>query len=136
MTNNIKSVLITSFYLGQRRKVPKIYDNDRLICLKKQIEYLEKIDHNSKYVAFLEWDDMYTSDNLQKKIEIFEKHKDVALVYSDLSFIDKDDNIILKSFFKQRNIPFLQFLTKTLLRLETFFRHHIYIPKKLNLHVD
>jgi hypothetical protein len=51
---------------------------------------------------------MYTSDNLQKKIEIFEKHKDVALVYSDLSFIDKDDNIILKSFFKQRNIPFFE----------------------------
>jgi hypothetical protein len=49
---------------------------------------------------------MYTQDNLEEKIKVFEKYPEVELVYSDLSFINKDGNIILESFFAQRNIAF------------------------------
>ena len=62
----------------------------------------------SEYISFLEWDDIYTVDNLQQKIHIFEQYPEVKLVYSDLSFIDKNNDIILKSFFDYRNIKLYQ----------------------------
>jgi len=49
---------------------------------------------------------MYTPDNLEEKMKFFKEYPEVKLVYSDLSFIDKDNNIILNSFFKYRSIPF------------------------------
>ncbi len=65
---------------------------------------LEKVSSESKYIAFLEWDDMFTPDNLEEKVEIFNKYPDIKLIYSDLSFINAKNEIILESFFKQRNI--------------------------------
>ncbi len=69
---------------------------------------LKMVDKKSEYISFLEWDDMFVSDNLEKKLKIFYQYKNIALVYSDLSFIDKNNHIILKSFFDRRNIPFFQ----------------------------
>ena len=51
---------------------------------------------------------MYTSDNLEKKLEIFETHKHIKLVYSDLAFIDSKNNIILPSFFHYRGVRLFQ----------------------------
>jgi glycosyltransferase involved in cell wall biosynthesis len=38
---------------------------------------IEKISTNSQYVAFLEGDDMYTPDNLEKKLQIFTQYPDM-----------------------------------------------------------
>jgi glycosyltransferase involved in cell wall biosynthesis len=53
---------------------------------------IDQADSQSEYISFLEWDDMYTPDNLQEKMKVFEQYPDVSLVYSDLSFIDKNWN--------------------------------------------
>lgn len=47
-----KTALIINFYLGNRRKIPKIYDVDRTILVKKQIEYLSKVKHNLTTIVF------------------------------------------------------------------------------------
>jgi len=47
-----KSVLIINFFLGDRRKVPAIYNSNRFIFLEKQIEFLEKIRHNLDTIVF------------------------------------------------------------------------------------
>ena len=62
---------------------------------------------------------MYTPDNLQQKIHIFEHYPEVKLVYSDLSFIDKNNNTILRSFFDYRNIRFYQ---NEIIRIDDFVR--------------
>ena len=62
---------------------------------------------------------MYTPDNLQQKIHIFERYPEVKLVYSDLSFIDKNNDIILRSFFDYRNIRFYQ---NEIIRIDDFVR--------------
>lgn len=67
---------------------------------------LSQINSQSEYVAFLEWDDLYTPDNLLEKIKIFDKYDDIAIVYNDISFINKDNEIILQSLFSQRNIQY------------------------------
>ena len=66
---------------------------------------LERISQDSEYIAFLEWDDMYTPDNIQKKLNIFYTYPEVQLVYNDLSFIDSYGKTIKKSFY-QHKLPF------------------------------
>jgi glycosyltransferase involved in cell wall biosynthesis len=55
---------------------------------------LEKMSGESVYVSFLEWDDKYTPDNLEKKMEIFKKYPEVKLVYSDFATIDWKWNVL------------------------------------------
>ena len=72
---------------------------------------IQQCDSQSDFISFLEGDDMYTADNLMEKIKIFEKYPEVQLVYSDLSFIDKDNTIFLKSYFNHKEpIKSLQLL--------------------------
>jgi glycosyltransferase involved in cell wall biosynthesis len=51
---------------------------------------LSQVSSDSQYVAFLEGDDMYVSTALEKKWNIFQQYKEVALVYSDMDFINAD----------------------------------------------
>jgi glycosyltransferase involved in cell wall biosynthesis len=44
----------------------------------------------SEYIAFLEGDDIYLPENLEKKLKIFEQYPEVALVYNNLDFIDAE----------------------------------------------
>jgi hypothetical protein len=57
---------------------------------------LEKVSNESEYIAFLEGDDMFTLNNLEEKIKIFEKNKDVKLIYNNFDYIDKNNSIINK----------------------------------------
>lgn len=63
---------------------------------------------DSKYIAFLEWDDRFRSDCLQKKYNIFQQFSKVGLVYSDMSFIDENGKVTLKSLFNAKKVPFYQ----------------------------
>ena len=58
---------------------------------------LSKVSKDSEYIAFLEGDDMFTSDNLEKRIEVFENNLDIWFVYSDYKNIDEKSNIIKKT---------------------------------------
>jgi glycosyltransferase involved in cell wall biosynthesis len=69
---------------------------------------LERVSAEIEYIAFLEGDDMYTADNLEKKLEVFTTYPEIQLVYNDLSFINSASKIFIKSFFNFRNIPFYQ----------------------------
>lgn len=60
---------------------------------------LEKVSNESKYIAFLEWDDLFTIDNLEKKVKAFEENKEVVLVTSSFSEIDEKWTIRQKPFF-------------------------------------
>ena len=69
---------------------------------------LEKVSLESEYVAFLEGDDMYTPDNLEKKLEIFWKYREVQLVYSDMSYIDTQGKVLVEGYLNHRGCPFYQ----------------------------
>jgi len=58
---------------------------------------LSQVSSDSEYIAFLEGDDKYVPDCLEKKLEIFEKYSEVALVYSDMDFINSESELTLKS---------------------------------------
>jgi hypothetical protein len=79
----MKKCLVISFYLGERRKTPKIYDEDRLVLIKKQIHFLEKIKHDLTTIVFsfnLRYEDIDTFNQhinlIPKKIQ----NSDVEIV--------------------------------------------------------
>jgi len=53
--------------------------------------------NDSEYIAFLEWDDLFTNENLEKKLKIFQKYPEVKLIYNNLDFINEDSIIIKKN---------------------------------------
>ncbi len=61
---------------------------------------LGNISNNSEYIAFLEWDDLFNENNLEKKLRIFENNPDTMLVYSDIDIINWDGKIFIKDFYK------------------------------------
>lgn len=73
---------------------------------------ISNISTDSEFIVFLEWDDMITPDYLQKKIDIFDKYPDVALVYNNLDFINEDWNIYAKNYLKWNFYLKNSFLTK------------------------
>lgn len=62
---------------------------------------LSHVSSQSKYVAFLEWDDVITSDYLIKKLSVFHQYKEVVLVYNNLDFIDETGKIFERNFLKK-----------------------------------
>lgn len=69
---------------------------------------INKIGKESKYVAFLEGDDMWDKEYLKQKIAIFDKHPEINLVYNNLNFIDKDNKVIQEDIFTFREIKTYQ----------------------------
>ncbi len=84
---------------------------------------IEKVSNKSDYIAFLEWDDLFTPNNLEEKIEIFEKYNEVALVYNNLDFVNFEwilfhKDVLSKAPFYLKN----QKLTKEdLMKYESFY---------------
>jgi hypothetical protein len=57
---------------------------------------------------------MMTLDNLAQKIEVFEKNPQLGMVYSDISFVDANDKIILPSLHTFRHVPSFKNQTLTM----------------------
>lgn len=69
--------------MGERRKTPKIYNEDRLICLKKQIEYLDKFEHNITTIVFsfnLNYDDIDIIGNYLNEIPKKIRNSNVEII--------------------------------------------------------
>jgi len=93
---------------------------------------IDKSDKNSKYIAFLEWDDLFTNNNLEEKINIFNKYKDVKLVYNNLDFIDWKWNIFYKNFLKK--VPF--YLKNEILSKNNFIKYETFYGSYSSLIID
>ena len=57
---------------------------------------LSQTNPSTKYVAFLEGDDLRYPDYLTEKMKIFQKYPNVWLVYNELSLIDAEGNFLEK----------------------------------------
>lgn len=65
---------------------------------------IDKISTDSKYVVFLEWDDILKNNYLDKKLKIFDKFPKVGLIYNNIDFINYKWNIIQNDIFGFRHI--------------------------------
>ena len=55
-----------------------------------------------EWIAFLESDDFFASDNLLKKIEVIENHSNVVLIFNKVKFVEQNSrkNLLIKNFEK------------------------------------
>ena len=67
-----------------------------------------------KYLSFLDCDDTYEKDIIEKSITALEQNSDYKFIYTDASFIDQDDNIVGKTPY-YRNHPGSGFIAKKLI---------------------
>lgn len=69
---------------------------------------LSKASKESEYITFLEGDDCFVSSSLSRKYEIFTEYPDVALVYSDMDFINAEWKITLHRRIQSNKTRFYQ----------------------------
>lgn len=58
---------------------------------------------NSKgeYVAFLEGDDLFSPENLERKMEIFEQYPKLGMVYCNFHVVDDNGKVLIHDFYKK-----------------------------------
>jgi len=93
---------------------------------------IEKISKESEYIAFLEWDDIFKNNNLEKKLEIFQKYPEVKLVYNNLDFINKNWKIFHTDFLKKA--PF--YLKNNKLSKEDFIKYETFYGSYSSLMIE
>ena len=52
---------------------------------------------NGKYLSFLDCDDTYEKNKIEKSISVLERNREYKFIYTDVNFIDKNDNIVGKT---------------------------------------
>lgn len=68
---------------------------------------ISQVSNDTQYIAFLEGDDIFTTDNLEKKLNIFNKNKELLFIYSNYENIDEywrilNNSILNKLIYKPR----------------------------------
>lgn len=93
--------IIQSYVNKYTDKIKAWHNNPNKWIVDNMNFLIEKVSNDSEYVAFLEWDDLYTPDNLEKKIKVFNDFPDVWMVYNNLDFIDENWEIFYKNYLKK-----------------------------------
>lgn len=110
---------IASQYSKKDKRI-RVWKHKENVWIVWNLQFLiNKTSEVSEYIAFLEWDDIYIKSHLEKKIQMFSKYEEIALVYNNLDFIDKDTKIFYKNFLKKT--PF--YLKNQKLEKEQFIKN-------------
>ncbi len=79
---------------------------------------LEQANPASDYIAFLEWDDVWTTDYLSTKLTVFTTYPQTALVYNNLDIINSHSVVTKQNYFahmtkvlRNETLTPLEFLT-------------------------
>jgi len=95
-----------------------------------------------KYLAFLDCDDLWIADKLEKQLNILESNKNIVLVHSNTVFFDSDLNkekIINKRkrlsghIFKQNILNYQFSLETVMVRMETVIQNNLDFEKSFNM---
>ena len=113
---------IVSKYINNDSRI-KAWKHKKNIWIIWNLNFLiDKVSKDSEYIAFLEWDDLFTSDNLERKLKIFNKYHEVVMIYNNLDFIDWNSEIFYKDFL--RKAPF--YLKNKKLKKEQFIKNETF----------
>lgn len=100
--------IIEQYQKKYPEKIHAWHHTENLWIVDNLLFLLKKSSQKSKYIAFLEGDDIYTSECLAKKLSVFEKFPNVQLVYSDIDFIDEKWSVFQKKILWSQGIKFYE----------------------------
>jgi len=93
-------IIVDNFSSDSTELVIKSYNDKRIRYFKNENHGLIGINRNygirksqCEYIAFLDDDDLWLSEKLEKQFELLDSNKELALVYSDSYMIDSNGNL-------------------------------------------
>ncbi len=89
-----KSWNIIQKYANKDRRIKAYRNKKNLGVVKTRNKMLDLINHNSKYIAMIDSDDIAKPERLDKQIKFLEKNTDYAIVWAFLEIIDKNGKTI------------------------------------------
>jgi len=103
------SVEVIREFAGNDNRI-KLIVNEKNLGLAKSLEKGVKA-ASGEWIAFLESDDLWTQDNLQKKVDIIKANPDLAMIFNDVRLFGAQDTLKEKTFaksaefLKEKNYP-------------------------------
>lgn len=95
---DIELIIVDDGSTDGTRDIIKSYQNIKYIYEENRGQAVARnlgIEHSKgEYIAFLDADDLYVSDKIEKQVEVLEKNKDIDVVYNDLKVVDEKLNYL------------------------------------------
>lgn len=105
---DLEIIVIDDGCTDSTKSVIKQYVSDKLVYIFQENQGVSTARNRGidiakgEYIAFLDCDDLWLPEKLEKQLELLEKKPQIALVFSDCYIIDSAGNILKRSFDKGR----------------------------------
>jgi glycosyltransferase involved in cell wall biosynthesis len=108
----------------------KIIEIDNLEYGKAIAQCLDEVDKNTDIVMFLEDDDLFRKDKIEKIVKYFKKIKDIVAIHNSQYLIDKDGKKIETKYYAQEYQPKTNIVVNlknvyTLYKMYPFLHHNV-----------
>jgi len=100
-------IIVDNYSSDNTESVVKSYDDRRIRYFKNQNNGFVSVNRNygiqksrGEYIAFLDDDDLWLPEKLEKQVELLDSNEDLGLVYSSSHVIDSNGNLIKHTYFR------------------------------------
>jgi len=100
-------IVVDNYSTDNTESVVKSYRDNRIRYFKHRNHGLVSVSRNygiekssGEYIAFLDDDDLWLPEKLEKQLKILDSNKELGLVYSDYYFIESNGNLIGETCFR------------------------------------
>ncbi|MAF85421.1 MAG: glycosyl transferase family 2 [Dehalococcoidales bacterium] len=100
-------IIINNYSTDNTESVVKSYDDKRIRYFKNRNNGLVSVNRNygiqksrGEYTAFLDDDDLWLPEKLEKQVKLLDSNKELGLVYSGSHVIDNKGNLIRHTYFR------------------------------------
>jgi len=99
-------IVVDNYSSDNTESVIKSYDDRRIRYFKNQNNGLVSVNRNygiqksrGEYIAFLDDDDLWLPEKLEKQVKLLDSNKELGLVYSDIHIIGSNGNLLKDTYF-------------------------------------
>jgi len=101
-------IVVDNYSSDSTESVVKSYNDKRIRYFKHQNNGLIGVNRNygihksrGEYIAFLDDDDLWLPEKLEKQVELLDSNKELGLVYSDTYIMDSNGNLRENTYFRR-----------------------------------
>jgi len=107
--HDFELIIVDNFSSDDTESMVSSYHDKRIRYFKNQNKGLVSVNRNfgieksnGDYIAFLDDDDLWLPEKLEKQVELMDSNKELGLVYSDCNIIDDAGSLQDKTYFSYR----------------------------------
>lgn len=99
-------IIVDNYSTDNTESVVKSYKDERIRYFKNRNQGLIGVNRNygiqksqGEYISFLDDDDLWLPEKLEKQVELLDSNKELGLVYSDIHIIGSNGNLLKDTYF-------------------------------------